>query len=222
MISRRGSASMKILSHRPDFAVVAHLWLAFLAGCSNRPPAVALPSVDASEVASLAMERYDADHNDKIDAAEKARCPPLAAALDNYDADNNGQLSAQEIEDRMNKLYGSNAALANVKCTVTLSGRPLRGAIVKFRPVEMLESSIKPAQGLTNDSGVARIALAAEELPDDLQDARLMQPGLYHVEITHPNIALLARYNTETELGFEVDPSKERTGTSARFDLRPK
>ncbi len=213
---------MKLGIATSSFAALTCAWLAFFAGCSNRPSAVELPSVDASDVATYAMEHYDANQDGALNESEMSSCPPLASALASYDADNNGQLSAQEIEDRIDRLYGPSAALISVECTITLSGRPLRGATVKFRPVEMLESSIKPAQGSTNDSGVARIALSAEELPKDLQDASLMHPGLYHVEVNHPTVALPARYNTTTELGFEVDPAQERTGTSAWFDLKPK
>src|SRR6478609_1759660 len=92
-------ASMKADSQSPRIAVSVCLTFAFLVGCSNRPRAVHLPSVDASDVASFAMEHYDADRNGAIDARELASCPPLATALPSYDADNNGQLSAQEIED---------------------------------------------------------------------------------------------------------------------------
>jgi len=213
---------MKVDSQSPRFAVLVCLSLAILVGCSNRPRAVHLPSVDAGDVASFAMEHYDADHNGAIDARELASCPPLATALPSYDADNNGQLSFQEIKDHIARLYAPSAGLASVDCTVTVSGRPLQGATVKFRPVEMLGPSVKPAQGVTNASGVAHIALADEELPDDLRGVRLAHPGLYHVEITHPTVTLPARYNTATELGFEVDPAQDRTGTSARFDLKPK
>ncbi len=85
----------------------------------------------------------------------------------------------------------------------------------------MLTPSIKLAQGVTDESGVALMALGDENLPSDLQGQPLMQPGLFHVEITHPKLALPARYNTATELGFEVDPS-QRGGTSARFELKSK
>jgi hypothetical protein len=214
---------MKVRTETSGFAALACLGAAMLAGCSDRPSAVELPSVDASDVAAYAMEHYDTDQDGAINAAEMAaNCPPLATALASYDADNNGQLSAQEIEERTDRLYGASAAHISVECTVTWSGRPLRGATVKFRPVEMLESSIKPAQGVTNDSGVARIAMPTDQLPDDLKDVPLMLPGLYYVEITHPSASVPARYNTETRLGFEVDPAQERTGTSAWFDLKPK
>jgi hypothetical protein len=85
----------------------------------------------------------------------------------------------------------------------------------------MFEGSIKPAQGVTDSSGIARMSLAEADLPEDLKSTLLMQPGLYYVEITHPKTALPARYNMATELGFEVDPS-QREGTSARFDLKLK
>src|SRR5262249_52757763 len=97
----------------------------------------------------------------------------------------------------------------------------LRGATIKFRPVEMLGSSVKPGDGVTDESGVARIAMSNDDMPDDLKGASLMQPGLYYVEITHPDVALAARYNKATELGFEVDPS-QRGGTAAQFDLKSK
>jgi hypothetical protein len=60
-----------------------------------------------------------------------------------------------------------------------------------------------------------------KELPNDLKGSRLMQPGLYHVEITHPTVTLPSRYNAATELGFEVDPVA-RGGVSANFDLKSK
>jgi hypothetical protein len=221
MISLRGSVSMNTGSQSPGFGALACFCLTLLAGCTQGPRAVELPSVDASDVAAFAMEHYDANHDGAIDAAEMASCPPLVVALASYDVDSNGQLSVGEIEAHMTRLYGPGAALTGVDCTVAVNGRPLRGATVKFRPVEMHESSIKPAQGVTDDSGVARMAMDDKELPDDLKGARLMQPGLYHVEITHPTVTLPARYNAATELGFEVDPS-ERGGVSARFDLSSK
>src|SRR4051812_27231401 len=69
-----------------------------LAGCSNRPAAVSVPSINPRKVADFAMEHYDKDHNGAIDATEMAACPPLKAAFANYDTDKNGQLSAEEIE----------------------------------------------------------------------------------------------------------------------------
>jgi hypothetical protein len=205
----------------PGRAAAATLMLAVLFGCSQRPQRVSLPSVDGSDAAAFAMENYDANGDGALDKTELAKCPPLAVAMTTYDADGNGQLSADEIDSRVTRLYGSGAALTNVDCTVTVSGRPLRGATVKFRPVEMFGDAVKPAEGVTDEAGMARPALADEALPDELAGTALVHPGLYHVEITHPNMALPARYNTATELGFEVDPA-QRGGTTARFDLKAK
>jgi hypothetical protein len=177
--------------------------------------------VDGGDAAAFAIEHYDGNGDGALDKSELAKCPPLVAAMTNYDADGNGQLSADEIKNRLVRLYGSGAALTNVDCTVTVSGRPLRGAAVKFRPVEMLGDAVKPAESVTDEAGLARPAIADDQLPDDMAGTALVQPGLYHVEITHPDMALPARYNTATELGFEVDPV-QRGGTTARFDLKTK
>src|SRR5262249_44727926 len=126
---------MQFESCRLNSAALPLLWVGFLVGCSRGPSAVSLPSVNGSRAASFAMEHYDADHNGAIDAAEMAKCPPLKAALASYDADKNGQLTAQEIEDRVDRLYQVSNALIGVDCTVTLNGRPLQGATVRFRPV---------------------------------------------------------------------------------------
>jgi hypothetical protein len=216
------SDSMKV---GKTITIVAARWWAslvvFFVGCGQGPAAVELPSVDGSDVAAFAMEHFDANRDGALNASEMADCPPLVVALASYDADKNGELTGEEIDARISRLYGPGAALTSADCAVTLNGRPLQGATVKFRPVEMLGSSVKPAQGVTDQSGIARMALADNDLPDDLKGTALVHPGLYHVEITHPQIAIPASYNTATTLGFEVDPS-QRTGTSASFDLKSK
>ncbi len=203
--------------------IVARWWASIVVfvGCARGPAAVELPSVDGSDVADFAMEHFDTNHDGAINASEMTACPPLVVALASYDADNNGELTAEEINARITSLYGPGAALTSADCVVTLNGRHLHGATVKFRPVEMLGSSVKPAQGVTDQSGIARMALGDNDLPDDLKGTALLHPGLYHVEITHPQITIPASYNTGTTLGFEVDPS-QRTGTSALFDLKLK
>jgi hypothetical protein len=190
-------------------------------GCgSSKPAAVKRASVDAEATATAAMEQFDASKDAALDKAELAKCPPLAAAVAGFDADSNSQLSAKEIADGVTRLYSSGSAVTGVDCTVTLSGRPLPGAIMKLRPAAILGESVQPAEGATNEAGVAKPGVAAEHLPENLQSSPLAQPGLYHVEITHPEQSLPSRYNTETELAFVVDPVA-REGTSARFDLKP-
>ena len=102
-----------------------------------------------------------------------------------------------------------------------LDSRPLSAATVRFRPVDMLGDAVADAQGVTDGQGIARPTIAAELLPDELKDISLLYAGLYHVEVTHAQKMLPSRYNTATELGFEVDP-KSREGSSAKFDLKSK
>jgi hypothetical protein len=213
--------SMSLKRKTISFASLACTYMVLTSGCTHYPPTVELPAVDSSRAASFAMEQYDANDDGALVAAEMASCPPLVTAMARYDADGNGSLSAEEIEARLTQIYGTGAALTNVDCTVLLNGRAIDGALVKFRPVEMLKSSVKAAEAVTDPSGRARLALRDDDLPQDLKDNALMYPGLYHVEITHPKVNLPARYNDATELGFEVDPSL-RGGTSAQFNLRLK
>jgi hypothetical protein len=212
--------SLKRLTHAALSATGLSSILLIAAGCGDaKPPAVRLPQVDPAAVAGRALELYDADKNGSLDEKELAACPPLAAVVGSYDADKNGKLTNEEITARLTRLYGAGSALANVGCKVTLAGRPLPGATVKFLPVEMLREEIEPAEGITDETGGARPAIAAELLPENLNGSPLMQPGLYRVEITHPRQQILARYNTETELGFEVDPTS-RGGLGASFSLK--
>jgi hypothetical protein len=190
-----------------------------LAGCRGATPAaVQPPDVDPASAAAYAMEHYDANGDGAIDSDEIKQCPPLAAVAASYDADRDEKLSAEEIASRLTRLFDSGVALTNVDCTVTFAGQPLVGATVTFRPVAMLGDEFPSATGTTDEFGVARPAVDSQGLPDNLKDVAAMHPGLYRVEITHPETTIPARYNTKTELGFEMDPSA-RGGTSPRFAL---
>ena len=96
---------------------------------------------------------------------------------------------------------------------MTVGGRPLDGATVRFVPERFLQGAVKPAVGTTDRQGAAIIAIADEDLPADQRTLRAMQPGIYRVEIKHPGVANLDRL-----LGFEVDPAM-RGGTESVFNL---
>lgn len=196
--------------------------LALLCGCSGSgPAAVRQVSVDASEASAAAIAQYDKNSDGAIDQTELAACPPLAVAMAELDANKDSKLAADEIATRIEKLYGSGSALATFNGTVALGGRPLAGAQVRFVPAGFLGEGVPAAQGVTDESGAVRPALADADLPDNLKGQPLIRPGMYLVEITHPEQQLPARYNTATELGAVVDPTS-RTGLSARFDLKAK
>jgi hypothetical protein len=215
--------TMYRMPHTPGvvFSLAAALLCLAILGCgASRPAAVSKPNVNPADAAAAALEAYDANGDGSLAGDELAKCPPLAQMLAEYDSDGNSQLTAEEISARLTRMFSSGSALMDVSCEVKLAGRPLSGANVKFRPVEMLADGLHPAEGVTDESGAAQLSIGDELLPENLRGQSMMQPGLYHVEITHPQRQLPTRYNTETELGFEVDPFS-RGGARATFDLKP-
>lgn len=193
--------------------------LILLAGCSNQPAKVSGADVSPATAATAAMEAYDKNTDGFLDDEELAACPPLLAAKAAYDADTDAKISTTEIESHLTTLFGSGASLTNIDGSVTLGNQPLAGATVRLKPVAWLAGALPEAEGVTDDQGSVRPTIAKELIPEKLQAAPLVYPGLYSVEITHSEKTIAARYNTATELGWEVDPSS-RTGTSARFDLK--
>lgn len=188
-------------------------------GGSAAPPDA---DVDPNEVAARAMELCDTDGNRSISPDEcQAACPPLAIAFSSVDADADGSLNESEIAARVSALATTTTNMTSVDCTITLDGRPLAGATVALQPAAMYGESLLPAQAVTDESGVARPGVSNDRLPQKLAGMALLYPGLYRVEITHPQHSIPARYNSASELGCEVDPLS-RTGTAARFELKSK
>lgn len=206
---------------RPHWLAGAALMGLAAVGCSRSgPPSVGDVGVDATAASNGAIEQYDVNHDGAIDKDELAQCPPLTTAFPTFDANNDGKLTADEITARIDRLYGTGAGLATFNGTVLISGQPLSGAQVRFRPIALLENDLQAAQGITDDAGLIRPAIDDVDLPDNLQGQAFIHPGFYHVDVTHPKRVLPSRYNTATELSAVVDPSS-RNGLSARFDLNP-
>jgi hypothetical protein len=175
--------------------------------------------VSPAGAAAKAMEQYDSNKDGAIDAEELKKCPPLAASLRNYDLDADGNIAADEITIRLERLLADRNNLAAVDLTVMLDGQPLSGATVKLRPAAFLGGELDVAEGVTDETGIARPTIPVEHLPAEFSNSPLVQKIPYGVEITHPDRQLPAKYNTASELGFEVDPSA-RGGLSTVFDLK--
>lgn len=173
-------------------------------GCSQnrRPGKVALPTVDSTATAAKLMELYDTNKDSQLSVAELAACPGMQTAKDRYDLDKNGSISADEVAAHLKALYGRGVGLMTARCTVTRGGQPLSGAKVQFIPEAALAEVLKPAEGTTNDSGIASMAIPDDQLPTDEHGLHCVQPGIYKVEVTHPKIK-----KTETKFGCEIDPT---------------
>lgn len=159
--------------------------------------------VDPVAASKAALELYDKNGDGLLDQAELKGCPALLRELRAYDESKDKKLSADEIAAQIAAMFGQNAGMTPLSCTVNLDGFPLSGATVRFIPESFLGPEIKEAKGVTNSAGAADLGIPAEELPKELRRHNLMRVGIYRVEITHPSKKILPKYNTETELGFE-------------------
>ncbi|MEM8680687.1 MAG: hypothetical protein AAGF97_15165, partial [Planctomycetota bacterium] len=114
-----------------------------------------------------------------------------------------GEVSKAELDQRFEAWADLKSALNAVRAQVLLNGKPLAGATVNFEPAFQFEGQIKPASGVTDDFGVAVIAIADEDLPKVQHGLKGVHTGTYLVRITHPDKDIPAKYNSETTLGYE-------------------
>jgi hypothetical protein len=175
-----------------------------VAGCSGRPGAIRPPDVDASSAASQAVELYDRSGDGELSKDEWSASAALVAVAASYDKGGDGKLSADEIGEGVAAWGQSGVGARTVPFAVRWNGRPLAGATVRLVPAPFLEGAVKGAAGETGAGGAGQLSMAAEDRPRNAPDIPLMQPGLYHVEITHPSTKIPAKYNTQTVLGIEV------------------
>jgi hypothetical protein len=178
----------------------------WLVGCSRGPSRILPPDVDPEKSADEAIGLYDADKNGSLNGVELEACPGMLGEMKAYDTDADGSVSRDEIAARITALRKHGVGLTRVNCNVSLNGRGLNNATIAFEPEPYLGNEVKAAQGVTNERGMAQMAIPAEELPADQRDLKAIHYGTYKVRITHPTIKLPAKYNTDTILGYESRP----------------
>jgi hypothetical protein len=206
--ARRGAISLAPLVLAPA-----------ILGCGGGQAAVKSVSLNPSSSAAKAIELYDANADGSLDDSELAKCPALAMSIKQVDANGDHRLNVDEIRGILERIQASGTPLSGAGIQVTLAGRPLAGATVKVTPAEFFEGALPPAEGVTDEQGLAHPTIGDENLPEKLKGSALMYPGLYAVEITHADQQLPPRYNAETELGLLIDPAS-REGSGGRFDLK--
>ncbi len=123
--------------------------------------------------------------------------PGLKAAMQKVDLSKRGKISAADISARIQNWADSKLGRMGVSCIVKRNGRPLAGATVKFVPESFLGGGSKPAEGTTDDHGMARMKIAGTT-------QRGISPGFYRIEITKAAEDIPSQYNTQTRLGQEV------------------
>jgi hypothetical protein len=179
-----------------DIGIACVIALAAFVGCNDGSY-----TVDPVAVSNAAIEQYDKSGDGLLDKTELVACPALAREV--RDESKDSKLSAEEIGAQIKSMFGQNAGVTPLSCTVILDGSPLSGATVKFVPESFLGPEIPEATGVTNSAGSADLGISPDKLPKALRRHHVLRAGIYRVEITHPTRTIPAKYNTETELGFE-------------------
>lgn len=197
------------------------LLIMVLTGCTSRPGRVASPRFDATKAGESALELYDSDADGQLSKAELQKCPPLLSKLRQIDDNGDGRLSAAEIKQRVEAWLATRVGfVSGYKCKVLENGRPLGGATVEYVPEEFLGVAAKKASGTTDSAGIASLAIADVDLPDDLRGIRGVQPGMYRVRIHHSSKAVPKEYDEESQVGCEVYPLGDPEAMT--FDIRKK
>jgi hypothetical protein len=167
------------------------------------------------------MELYDVNKDGVLDTKELEACPGMLRAIKTYDVDGNQKITADEIATRIKEWKSAGPAMMPCDCHVTLDGRPLEGATVRFVPEPYLEGSIQTATGVTDAYGKALISLPPKAMPAHLRHVAAMNAGTYKVEITHPTTKIPEQYNTRTTQGREVSRQTSPPGYE-EFELKSK
>jgi len=179
--------------------------LVFLIGCSGGPTAVEVPPIQPGEAARGALSKYDANGDGQLSTEELAACPGILNAMRRYDKDDDQQISEQELSQRFAMWVDGGVGVTTLACQVTFNRKPLTGAQIQLIPESYLADAIEPAIGTTDSSGSTILAIDTAHLPDDMQNLRgVVHQGVFRVEITHPEIKIPEKYNSQTTLGMEV------------------
>ena len=169
--------------------------------------------INPSAAADKAIELYDKDGSGSLNESELAAAPGFLAARDRYDKDGDRQIARDEIQERLKSIAATGTSLLTVDCRVLQGGRPLAGANVRFVPDPSMEDALLPATGTTDANGRVNPSIAEEQVPDERKGVRIMQPGVYRVQIEHANVK-----QPHKPLGCEIDEIA-RGGTEPVLNL---
>jgi hypothetical protein len=189
--------------------------MVLLVGCGRFAKSPGKPALSPEKSAEQAMQEYDSDGNGSISVEEAAASPGLTAAFEKIDKSADGELSAQEIVDRINYYKNATSWVINGQIRIIHKRRPLVGATVTFEPEPFLGPSFKVCSGVTDDRGEAFIK-GDDALPG-------IYLGFYRVKVNkevNGKEILPAKYNEETELGFEANNDVPEIPDMINFELK--
>ena len=161
-------------------------------------------TLDPAAVAAAIMAEYDTDSDGEISKSELKKnsgLQMLAAGQEQMqaefrlDQDGNGTVSEQEFANKLKACFAD--MRQSFSCRVIYRGRPLEGANVVLTPEPFMGTGVEGASGETNFDGQCSVT------GDDGKIGAV--PGIYKVEITHPDFTISPKYNSETTLSVALD-----------------
>ncbi len=181
-------------------------------GCNNGPGRVAAPKLDAEEITDRVMQEFDKNLDSVVDSDELEEAPSLRYSLKALDKNENGDLERAEILERFNLYVQLKIGLSRKFIQFTKRGKPLTDAEVLLEPAPFMEGLIEPARGKTGPQGYALMLAENQSLG--------ARTGFYRVKITSAKDKVDAKYNENTELGFEIAPITDGLGTESIIDIK--
>ena len=170
------------------------------AGCG--PEAVPEASFSPSDIGSAAISQYDTDGDQKLSKTELKACPAILSSLEAYDQNSDDKVDASEIQARLEPFLTKGISYMAQSCIVTFRNQPLPDATVVLEPEEFMGPTVLSAEGIADRKGGVSF---------DAGQGYGACIGVFKVRVTHPDKQIPAKYNTETTLGLEVDPTLANT-----------
>jgi hypothetical protein len=188
--------------------------LAALVGCHGDPPPPGRPPLVPAEMARRAMELYDTNHDGRIDAAELTQSPALAALAASLGPQAAEGLTEEQLARRAEAWLKSPSGLVPQRLAIDLDERPLAGASVTLEPDACMGPAYYPASATTDAAGQCCPGV----------DPRYggLWLGLYRIRISKLDggrETIPARYNAQSELGLETDPTRGSRGAYRQVHL---
>lgn len=180
------------------------LVLTMTAGCGDEVARIGMPPFQPKEIARAVLSELDGNGDSVLSASEFELSPGLNSSVSVFDGNGDGELSEDELVAEFQNWLNERTGLISLRCEVSHHGKPLAGATVRMIPEPFLEGVLPVAIGVTDAMGMTQISCEAEHLPKTLKSMRAMKPGVYRIEVTHPEVPLPAKYNMETTLGRSV------------------
>lgn len=171
-------------------------------GCGAGKSQVDSPKLDPTGTTERVFKEFDKNSDGKLAKDELQTCPGLLSSVERFDDDKDGAISKSEFQAKLTDIERQGASLVTFNCVVQRGGVALQGATVKFVPESFLADFVKPASGVTGQDGLVVPSIPDEDLPAEFRGkVRGVPCGIFRVEVTHPSIAIPAKFNTQTTIG---------------------